>query len=567
MSDRRSLIVVCGLALLGALQAAPVAAAAASAAPRPNILLIISDDIGLDANTEMYPGLIDGLVKQYGPAGRNHPQHALIDGRPASTPSLNALAQSGMRFTQAWAQPFCSPTRVSMITGLFSVKTGVLDYFNWGSQHHHTFVRDLKDKAGYATAAFGKWHMAGLGQSQYPGLKPREAGFDLYQGNLNGAPSTYWMYDYHVQDATTPPDQYRTSPAPTRSLPGIAATTYAPVTQVADTLKWISEQEARNPQQPWLAWLAFNNAHITENQRPNPMAVPNLDTLDARTRREMEACGGQFGSAIVGNCTDKALHRALTNSMDTIVGKLLAAVDALDRNTYVMFVGDNGTWMFGANREFIDNLYITRLDRSKGTPYESGVRVPLVVRGPGIRAGSSSDVPVHAVDFYATVLELAGLDVPQRVPNSTGDGQVKVDAVSFAPVLLENAQQTRDPQRDYLLVEVINPTKQNLRQAAARNARYKVLCTSSASTGDCEFYDLREDPLEEYKLEKPASCAAYQQGSMSAQARDWSFCHLQQVLAKDSMLALPPPPPRAPAPARPPGPAVGGAPANQSPAG
>jgi len=536
------------LLLMSAASLPLLAASPAGSTPqRPNILLVISDDIGLDANTDMYPGLIDGLVKQYGPSGRNHPQYRQIAGRPASTPNLNALAQSGMRFTQAWAQPFCSPTRVSMITGLFSVKTGVLDYYNWGSQNHHTFVHDLKARGGYATAAFGKWHMAGLGQSGYPGIKPREAGFDLYRGNLNGAPSTYWMYEYHVQDASTPADKYRTEEAPTRSLPGIAPTTYAPVTQVADALKWINEQERQRPDQPWLAWVAFNNAHITENQRPNPMAVPNADTLDDRTRREMQACGGQFGSANVGKCTDKALHRALTNSLDTIAGRLLQAVDALDRNTYVIFVGDNGTWMFGANREFIDNMYITRLDRSKGSAYESGVRVPLVVRGPGIRAGTSSNVPVHAVDMFSTVLELAGLDVPATVPNRTGDGKVNVDGVSFAPVLLKNAKQTRDPYRDYLLVEVINPTKQNLRQVAARNTHYKVLCTTSADTADCEFYDLVEDPLEEFKLSKPASCEAYRKGSLNPEASDWSFCHLQQVLAKESMLSQPPPPPSAPA--------------------
>jgi len=542
--------------LLPACWQASAAEAARGSTSRPNILLIISDDIGLDANTDMYPGLIDDLVRQYGPGGRNHPQYRQIAGHPASTPTLNALAQSGMRFTQAWAQPFCSPTRVSMITGLFSVKTGVLDYYNWATASHRTLVHELKEKAGYTAAAFGKWHMAGLGQSQYPGLKPKEAGFDLYQGNLNGAPSTYWLYEYHVQDAATPADKYRTEPTPTRSLPGIAATTYAPVTQVADALQWIRAQEAQRPTRPWLAWVAFNNAHITENQQPNPMAVPNIDTLDEPTRREMQACGGQFGSANVGRCTDKALHRALTNSMDTIIGRLLQAVDALDPNTYVIFVGDNGTWMFGANREFIDNMYITRLDRSKGSAYESGVRVPLVVRGPGIRAGSSSDVPVHAVDMFATVLELAGLDVPATVPDRNA-GKVKVDGKSFAPVLLKNAQQTRDPLRDALVVDVVNPTKQNLRQSAARNARYKVLCTGTAATADCEFYDLVEDPLEEYKLPRPASCDPYQKGSSQPQTREWNFCRLQEVLAKESALSLPPPPPSAPAarpaPARPAG--------------
>jgi arylsulfatase A-like enzyme len=180
----------------------------AGTARRPNILLIIGDDIGIDATTDMYPGLIDGLIKQYGPSGHNHPNYQMIKGRPASTPTLNSLAKAGMRFTQAWVNPFCSPTRTSILTGLYSAKTQVLDYTNWLSQNHHSFVRDLKDKGGYSTAVFGKWHMAGLGV--YPGMKPKEAGFDLYQGNLHGGVATYWEWDYHVQDSTSAPSEYRT---------------------------------------------------------------------------------------------------------------------------------------------------------------------------------------------------------------------------------------------------------------------------------------------------------------------------------------------------------------------
>src|SRR5512139_4352031 len=95
------------LATLGFLAPAVQAAgasrtAATKPARRPNILLIIGDDIGIDVTSDMYPGLIDSLVKQYGPSGHNHPNYQMIKGRPASTPTLNRLAQSGMRFTQAW---------------------------------------------------------------------------------------------------------------------------------------------------------------------------------------------------------------------------------------------------------------------------------------------------------------------------------------------------------------------------------------------------------------------------------------------------------------------------------
>ena len=84
---------------------------------------------------------------------------------PRVHPHSRPLAQAGMRFTQAWTQPFCSPTRTSILTGLYSAKTGVLDYNNWLSQNHRSFVRDLKEKGGYSTALFGKYHMAGLGNT------------------------------------------------------------------------------------------------------------------------------------------------------------------------------------------------------------------------------------------------------------------------------------------------------------------------------------------------------------------------------------------------------------------
>jgi arylsulfatase A-like enzyme len=521
------------------------ASATAAGASRPNILLIIGDDIGVDATSDMYPGLIDSLLKQYGPQGHNHPKYQEIKGRPASTPNLNALSKAGMRFTQTWVQPFCANTRSSILTGLYPARMGVVDYNGWLDQKHHSFVRDLKEKGGYATALFGKYHIAGL--NVYPGMKAKEAGFDLFRGNMTGAVNTYWQWDYHVQDAASPPDQFRTEPAPTRSLPGVAPTTYAPVVTAADTLEWIKATEKQNPDKPWFAWVAFNLAHITGNQRPNPMVVPNIDTLDEPSRKEMEACGGTFGSSTVGNCTDKQLMRAMTNSMDTLIGKVLKEVDGLDPNTFVIYLGDNGTWMFGAGREFIDNMYITRVNRSKGTAYESGARVEMAIRGPGIKAGSSSDEPVDGVDLFSTILTMAGVDVPKTVPDKAGK-QVALDAVSLTPILFKGARRLRDPDRGYLLAETMNPVRQNMLHVGARNAKYKVVCAENAKTDSCEFYDLLDDPLEEYPLARPESCAKYESGQWKTSSREWHFCRLQEVLAKESILSQPRPPA---APARP----------------
>ena len=515
----------------------------AAPAKHPNILLIIGDDIGLDVTTDMYPGIIDDLTKQYGPSGHNHPKYKEIDGRPASTPTLDTLAQSGMRFSQAWAQPFCSPTRTSLLTGLFSAKTGVLDYLGALSKTHHSFVNDLKEKGGYSTAVFGKWHIAGL--FQYNGMMPKEAGFDLYLGNLSGGVQTYFDYAYHIQDETTPPGEFRTEKPPVRSLPGIAPTTFAPVVKTSNAINWITEQEKTNPDKPWFVWFAFNLSHITGKPDPNPMVIPNKDTMDEKTLKEIEACmgpDGEFGSANVGSCSSEALMRAMTNTMDTMVGKLLETVDSLDPNTYVIYMGDNGTWMFGPKREFIDNMYITKQGRSKGTAFESGVRVSMAIRGPGIKPGSQSNEWIHTTDLFSTILDLAGLDIPKTVPNKEGNGMVEVDAVSLAPVLFKGATGLRDPNKGYLLAETINPVKQNLMEVGARNKTYKLICDNNAETDSCIFYNLVDDPIEEYPLSKPDNCTNYQNGTWTPEDPEWNFCHLQQVIAEKSFLADPPPP-------------------------
>jgi arylsulfatase A-like enzyme len=529
---------ILSMALVGASVSAQPGRGADSAAGRPNILLVIGDDFGMDVTSDMYPGLIDRLVEQYGPKGLNHPDYRKIAGSPASTPTLDHLARQGVLFTNAWAHPFCSPTRASIITGLFAAGTKVTTYQDALSQEHTTFVQLLKN-AGYRTGMFGKWHLAGLpGQPvDYPGIKPKEAGFDVFRGNLHAAITTYWDYDYQVQDADTPANEWRNEKPPERSLPGIAKTTYAPVVKVADTIRWIQAQEAADADRPWFAWMAFNLSHATIQRTPSQMAVPNADTLDAGAYAEMKACGGKFGTQDTGNCSGESQMRAMTNSMDNILGKLLEAVDAIDTNTYVIYISDNGTPMYGRpNLDFIDNMYITRSGRGKGTAYESGAHVAMTIRGPGIQPNTESDAYVHAVDIYATVLELAGLKVPRHVSNSDGTGTVPLDGRSLAPILFDGAREIRDPNEGYLLTETVDLMKGGRSQIGARNATHKVVCTNGADMGDCEFYDLIKDPLEEYPLATPENCAHYSDGSWTSDDEPWHYCRLTEVVRTKSFL-------------------------------
>jgi arylsulfatase A-like enzyme len=505
---------------------------------RPNILFVIADDIGMDVMSNLYPGMIDNLVKTYGPAGRNHPDYRKIDGKPASTPVLDKFARQGMRFGNVWAHPFCSPTRAAILTGLFAAKTKVTTYADALSPKHTSFVQKLKQEAGYSTAIFGKWHMAGLPgkPADYPGMKPKQAGFELFKGNMHAAINSYWDYDYQVQDANTPADQWRIEPMPKKSLPGIAATNYAPVVKAADAIEWITDRKKENPAKPWFVWLAFNLAHTTIIQKPSAMAVPNADTLDAVSYKEMKECGGTFGSNNVGSCSGEALMRAMTNSLDTIVGKLLEAVDVIDPNTYVIFVSDNGTPMYGRpNLDFIDNMYLTRKGRGKGTAYESGVLVPLIIRGPKIAANTQNNAYAHVADLFSTILELAEIAPPKNVSNSDGSGTVPVDAVSLTPILLKKAKATRDANTGYILNENKNLMTGGTRWVGAQNATYKVICIDSVS--NCTFYNLANDLLEEYPLAKPESCADYANGKWTPADPRWHYCRLTDVVAKDSFFS------------------------------
>lgn len=517
----------------------PVEALAADARPaasRPNILLIISDDVGLDVSTTMYPGLVEAVSRQYGPQGLKHPGHAAIQGRPASMPNLDRLARQGVVFSNTWAQPFCSPTRASILTGLFAAKANVLNYTDPLAQPFTSFVQRLKDEGGYSTGLFGKWHLAGMpgANANYPGMKPKEAGFEIFKGNMHAAIKTYWDYDYMEQDAATPANQWRTGKPPAKSLPGIAPTTMSGVVQVADALEWIGAQEKANPSKPWFTWLAFNLAHATAQQQPSAMMVPEADTLDEPTRREMQACGGTFGSQQTGRCSGEALERAMTNSMDTLIGKALEEVDRLDRNTIVIYVGDNGTPMYGRpNLDFIDNLYITRKARGKGTTYESGARVPFAVRGPGIAANRINDEYVHVADLFPTVLEMAGIRPPAEVSTGDGKGTQAVDGRSLKPILDGKAKSVRDPDQGFVLTESLNLMTNSTRQVAARNATYKVICTEKTDAAACEFYNLKNDPLEEYPLPKPASCEA----RTTVKDPAWHYCRLNGLIAKESFFA------------------------------
>ena len=444
---RRLAVLAAGAYLL------PVAWNGASAVP--NILLIIGDDMGVET------------LASYG----------LSEQAPA-TASLDALAEEGVRFTNFWAQPVCSPTRATVITGRYGFRTGIGRPVGSGPMppppdipagspaesrnepnpalasdralprpflllEEYTLPMALKAHAdpGYATAAFGKWHLAGEGNGwiEHPNL----TGFDHFAGLMGGGPESYFAWRKVVNGEVT------------------GTVGYAPHDKVDDAIAWLDQRG----DEPWFLWFAFNLAHTPMHMPPREFWQDDYADVD---------------SSGMPPESWRAAFEAMLEAMDTQIGRLLAALSpAVRDNTYVIFMGDNGTWGPVIGPPF-------RNGRAKGTVYEGGVNVPLIVTGPGVAEDSVSDALVNSTDLFVTIMEMAGMDPGEAVP-----AEVTHDSVSFFEALSAPAAPSR---REWIYVDEFFGGFDGVEGAdyAMRNDRYKLVRFEGAE----EFYDLREDPYE-----------------------------------------------------------------------
>ncbi len=469
-----------------------------------NILLIIGDDMGIDTVTNAYPDLIADLLGIYGDGD--------IDGTAASTPELeDRIFDQGVAFDNTWGQQTCSPMRASAITGLFGNRTNVGYASQDMAPHQITIPQQLLEN-GYATGMFGKWHLGLSGSLS----RPCDVGFEIFKGNLQGGIPDFWDYDYQVQslDSEGSPSAVVTSDAPEVTISvgdEELITTYAPAVKVVDTMDWIAAQEAEDPNRPWFAWLAFNTPHT-------PLHEPEDAFLDSIARDELASCRP--------SCSSTRRLRAMINALDTVVGVLVDHVEALDPNTVVIFVGDNGTVA-----STIDNMYLTTSGRGKTTNYESGIRIPLAIKGPGIEQGVVSTEFVHVVDLFATALELAGVDPPtSNYAYNNPSEEIASDSVSLVPILEGASSTVRDHVLEYTLSEKFGGFFTSP-SAAARNGTYKLICWDDACS-EHEFYNLIDDPLEENALDTSGYSTEVE--TPGQDSPDESFFRLQDIILTES---------------------------------
>jgi len=327
------------------------------------------------------------------------------------TPNIDRLAAQGMKFTNAYAAcTVCSPTRAAVMTGKYPARLHLTD---WIAGHNRPFAKlkipawtqhlPLEEKTiaeelkgrGYATALFGKWHLGG------PAFYPEHQGFDLNVGGCDrGQPGAYFP-PYGI-------------PTLTDERPG----------------EFLSDRLTRDA-----------NTFIEANQdRPFFVYFPHY-AVHTPLAGKPEVIAKYQKKIAAGNYTQtNAIYAALVESIDDSVGAVMKKLAELkiDEHTVIILTGDNGGlsgtvnaqgWRAGPTRN--DPLRL-----GKGSAYEGGLRVPLVVKWPGVtKAGRVSETPVTSVDYFPTMVELAtgspakGIDGESLVALLKGGAALEREAI------------------------------------------------------------------------------------------------------------------------------------------
>jgi arylsulfatase A-like enzyme len=373
------------------------------AAPKPNLLFILADDLG------------------YMDIGANNPKTFY------ETPNIDGLARKGMRFTSGYAAcPVCSPTRASILTGKYPQRTGITDFIGaaqpekWGRPTSllpapyqerlalsETTLAEAFKEQGYATFFAGKWH---LGPTNY---WPENQGFDINMGGIDrGGP--YGGNKYF-------------SPYGNPRLPDGPPGEHLPDRLATETVKFIQANRDR----PFLAYLSFYSVHTPLMARED---LKKKYEAKAKTLATNGPAWGQERERQVRLVQSHAVYAGMVEAMDQAVGKVLAALDrtGLAERTVVIFMSDNGGLSTSEGHP-TSNL---PLRAGKGWLYEGGIREPWIVCAPGVtKPGSVCDTPVTSTDFFPTLLDLAGLP-PQPAQHR--------DGVSLVP-LLKGGELARGP--------------------------------------------------------------------------------------------------------------------------
>jgi arylsulfatase A-like enzyme len=400
---------------------------------RPNIVLILADDLG------------------YGDPG------GLYGGR-AETPHLDRLAREGLAFTDFHSNgAMCSPTRAALLTGRYQQRMGIEEVLGEGdrglggeaARGEITLARYLRD-AGYATGMTGKWH---LGYAPEDG--PPHFGFDEFRGHLHGAVDylshidTFGRADWWHNAKHAREEGYVTSLVTDHAIRFLEA----------------------HRDEPFFLYLSHLAIHF-------PWQVPEDGPHREEGKRYRDVSGPFSRLGPHPPAESGRVVRRMIEELDGNVGRVMAALRALDldRQTLVFFASDNGGIVEyrGGYSEISSN---GPLRGAKGQVYEGGHRVPAVARWPGrIAAGAVTDATTMTMDLLPTFLELAGVELP------AADGPNRLDGTSLLPLLFHG---------DSLPPRALCWRAGRRGAAAARQGPWKLVRPDPGGTP--ELYNLTDD--------------------------------------------------------------------------
>jgi len=409
----------------------------------PNVVVFLVDDLG------------------YMDIGANNPKCFY------ETPNIDRLAETGMRFTNGYAaNPVCSPTRYSLMTGRYPTRVRATNYFSGKRAgtfkpaplndnmplDEITVAQVLKTK-GYATFFAGKWHLGGS-EEYYP----QNRGFDVNIGGHNrGGPYTgkkYFAPFNNPQMADKPGDKH---------LPDRLAN---------ETAAFIADNKDR----PFFAYLSFYSVHTPLMGRPDLVAKykTRAAAIDGPEFAEEEQVFGKRERQ-VRVLQKHAVYAAMVEAMDEAVGKVLRQLDELGvaDNTIVVFTSDNGG-LSTSEGSPTSNL---PLRGGKGWIYEGGIREPWIVRYPGVtKPGTVSDEVICSIDLYPTVASAAGVDLEHQI-----------DGVDLLPALKGGTL----PQRSLYWHYPHYSNQGGIPGGAIREGDYKLV--ERYEDGRVHLYNLKED--------------------------------------------------------------------------
>ncbi len=294
-------------------------------------------------------------------------------GSEIRTPNLDALARDGVRLEQFYVQPLCSPTRAALLTGRYPFRYGLqVGVIRAISQYglpltERTLPQALKE-AGYETAIVGKWHLGSFD----PAYLPTRRGFDHQYGSYHG------LVDYFTHLHNGALDWHRND----HENHDVGYTTHL----IADEA--VRRIEQRDTSKPLFLYVAFNGVH-SPFQAPRKYVAPYTELTGKRK-----------------------IYAGMTTALDEAVGQIVETLrrqNLLDR-TIILFASDNGgpaPGRISSNAPFRGG---------KGSIYEGGMRSPAFVYWPGQIKPGTVDAPLHIVDWYPTLLNLAGANLRQDLP-------------------------------------------------------------------------------------------------------------------------------------------------------